>query len=499
MEPPSKENATFVIFTLKLGNEDTHFATLTGLEGKRLDYGSSAKYRINLLFSKRDGYKENSLQMIAEGNEAISLLGLDMELWNHMGSLYDEMEFPSKSCHLALKLDGYKFHSTTSHCFFANQNFITNRIEIWTVLRNLACNVDEAEKQENSGIDLSAICKYKSAETNKMRSWNSVNLTLCYYSKFGDQLKINPKSDYAKACSTNKDDDDHEKHGIEFRVYATRIGFNNFSDNYWIKFGVNVEIGSLLGVFRSKNANRWINLVTGKIESYPDEEPYLGILNRTENNIKLISIQLGNNGMNFAILTDEMNGNVYDYGSSVLSNLEHKNIQEIVEADGAFALIGPDMNKEGKRLSAANFEIISVPEKSCLGSIELMINDAYVEKEFSCVSSDEPRHPRPPHIKYKVGQVVKHKLHNYRGVIVGWDEKVKAPDWWIKRVHGTEEIDEPNYTIIIDTRDRLVPQIAYVLERNILLSEGGIVHPLINHYFESFDGKCYKSRPWHKN
>jgi len=54
--------------------------------------------------------------------------------------------------------------------------------------------------------------------------------------------------------------------------------------------------------------------------------------------------------------------------------------------DGAFALIGPDMNKEGKRLSAANFEIISVPEKSCLGSIELMINDAYVEKEFSCVS-----------------------------------------------------------------------------------------------------------------
>ena len=67
MEPPSKENATFTIFTLKLGNEDTHFATLAGLDGKKLDYGSSAKYRINLLFSKRDGYKENSFQMIAEG------------------------------------------------------------------------------------------------------------------------------------------------------------------------------------------------------------------------------------------------------------------------------------------------------------------------------------------------------------------------------------------------------------------------------------------------
>ena len=67
MEPPSENNATFTIFTLKLGNEGTHFATLTGLDGKKLDYGSSAKYRINLLFSKRDGYKENIFQMIAEG------------------------------------------------------------------------------------------------------------------------------------------------------------------------------------------------------------------------------------------------------------------------------------------------------------------------------------------------------------------------------------------------------------------------------------------------
>ncbi|CAK5054671.1 unnamed protein product [Meloidogyne enterolobii] len=67
MELPSTENATFTIFTIKLGTEDTFFATLTGITGKKLDYSSSAKYRINLLFSKRDGHKENSFQMIAEG------------------------------------------------------------------------------------------------------------------------------------------------------------------------------------------------------------------------------------------------------------------------------------------------------------------------------------------------------------------------------------------------------------------------------------------------
>jgi len=50
------------------------------------------------------------------------------------------------------------------------------------------------------------------------------------------------------------------------------------------------------------------------------------------------------------------------------------------------ALIGPDMNKEGNQLFASKFQIISVPEKSCFGSIQLMINDELIEKEFNCVS-----------------------------------------------------------------------------------------------------------------
>lgn len=32
----------------------------------------------------------------------------------------------------------------------------------------------------------------------------------------------------------------------------------------------------------------------------------------------------------------------------------------------------------------------------------------------------------------------------------------------------------PNYSIIIDTRDRLIPQLAYVVEENIELSEGRV-------------------------
>ena len=36
--------------------------------------------------------------------------------------------------------------------------------------------------------------------------------------------------------------------------------------------------------------------------------------------------------------------------------------------------------------------------------------------------STVPRTPRPKHIQFHVGQVIRHKLWNYRGVIIGWDE-----------------------------------------------------------------------------
>ncbi|PIK39367.1 hypothetical protein BSL78_23793 [Apostichopus japonicus] len=38
-----------------------------------------------------------------------------------------------------------------------------------------------------------------------------------------------------------------------------------------------------------------------------------------------------------------------------------------------------------------------------------------------------PRNPRPGHIKYRIGQVIRHKQYGYRGVIVGWDATAKVP------------------------------------------------------------------------
>lgn len=50
----------------------------------------------------------------------------------------------------------------------------------------------------------------------------------------------------------------------------------------------------------------------------------------------------------------------------------------------------------------------------------------FQEKNGYFGMSTVPRTPRPKHVKFHVGQVIRHKLWNYRGVIIGWDEKLKV-------------------------------------------------------------------------
>jgi len=117
-------------------------------------------------------------------------------------------------------------------------------------------------------------------------------------------------------------------------------------------------------------------------------------------------------------------------------------------------------------------------------------------------SSMSPRYPRPSNIKFRIGQVVRHKRWGYRGVIVGWDATAQAPASWIKDNHG-ENLhwrNQPNYAILIDIRDRTIPQLAYVPEENVDLAPSAIriTHPGMEDYFEAFDGAQYLPRPWLK-
>jgi len=114
-------------------------------------------------------------------------------------------------------------------------------------------------------------------------------------------------------------------------------------------------------------------------------------------------------------------------------------------------------------------------------------------------SSTKPRFPRPSHVKFRVGQIVKHTKYHYRGVIVGWDEVAKAPKDWIHENHGedAEITTQPNYAILVDVRDRTVPQLSYVPESGLKLAfNSRISHPNLDDFFEAFDGAQYLPRPW---
>ncbi|XP_075243521.1 uncharacterized protein LOC142337849 isoform X2 [Convolutriloba macropyga] len=111
--------------------------------------------------------------------------------------------------------------------------------------------------------------------------------------------------------------------------------------------------------------------------------------------------------------------------------------------------------------------------------------------------------PRAVDVHFRVGQVIKHKLYNYRAVIIGWDERPKAPkDWFTGAVPEKQMatyLDQPFYSVLIDTRDR-APQTTYVPSANIqLLPNNRIIHPSVDDYFEYFDGYSqYVMRPWLK-
>ncbi|CAG2057657.1 unnamed protein product [Timema podura] len=79
----------------------------------------------------------------------------------------------------------------------------------------------------------------------------------------------------------------------------------------------------------------------------------------------------------------------------------------------------------------------------------------YRERTGHFASSPEPRTARPLHLRYRVGQVVKHKTLGIKGVIIGWDLQAKAPESWLDRVYGSNQMTRirPHYSLIVDNRD----------------------------------------------
>ncbi|XP_072912538.1 uncharacterized protein [Hemitrygon akajei] len=126
----------------------------------------------------------------------------------------------------------------------------------------------------------------------------------------------------------------------------------------------------------------------------------------------------------------------------------------------------------------------------------------FKEKDGYFAGSPEPRSPRPLFVKYRVGDVFKHKHEGFRGVIVGWDENARAPEEWLNEKYPSDFQNlkhTPHYKVLVHANDGTNSITRYIPEEDIVLLTGVQVnHPLLPSFFIMFDGHRYIMMPWLK-
>ena len=103
--------------------------------------------------------------------------------------------------------------------------------------------------------------------------------------------------------------------------------------------------------------------------------------------------------------------------------------------------------------------------------------------------------------RFTIGEVVKHRLLDFRGVIFDVDPEFANSDEWYEAIpeQMRPRKDQPFYHLLAENAES--SYVAYVSQQNLLPDEEGIEvdHPAIDGLFEGFDGSRYRLRPQHRH
>ena len=94
--------------------------------------------------------------------------------------------------------------------------------------------------------------------------------------------------------------------------------------------------------------------------------------------------------------------------------------------------------------------------------------------------------------KFHVGQIVRHKLFDYRGVIFDVDQQFSDDEAWYETMARTRPPkDRPWYRVLVHG----AAHTTYVAERNLDGDASGrpIEHPLLSTLFTALENGCYVS------
>jgi heat shock protein HspQ len=97
--------------------------------------------------------------------------------------------------------------------------------------------------------------------------------------------------------------------------------------------------------------------------------------------------------------------------------------------------------------------------------------------------------------KFGIGQIVRHRLFDFRGVIFDVDPEFNNTDEWYNSIpaEARPRKDQPFYHLLAENAD--TEYTAYVSEQNLLVDDPAapVRHPQVNDYFAGYDQKkgCY--------
>ena len=94
--------------------------------------------------------------------------------------------------------------------------------------------------------------------------------------------------------------------------------------------------------------------------------------------------------------------------------------------------------------------------------------------------------------KFAIGQLVHHRLFDYRGVVVEVDQTFQLSEEWYEQVaRSRPPKDQPWYQVLVHGAD----QTTYVAERNLERGPSGqpVEHPLLRRFFDKFSDGFYSN------
>jgi heat shock protein HspQ len=105
------------------------------------------------------------------------------------------------------------------------------------------------------------------------------------------------------------------------------------------------------------------------------------------------------------------------------------------------------------------------------------------------------------HARFAIGEVVRHRLLDFRGVIFDVDPEFANSEEWYEAI--PEEMrpakDQPFYHLLAENNED--SYVAYVSQQNLVVDESDepIDHPAIETLFDGFDDGRYRLRPEHRH